>query len=379
MSENATQRPGKPRSSTRFFHPLLGSNLGTLREVFKTYGPADSSARWRVAAAYGAALGRWPFSTIEKAWVAATQSRQPATQAPVFILGHWRSGTTHLYNLMACDRRFGYVSPLATGMPWDFLILGRLLGPILNRVMPRDRLIDNIPVTPTSPQEDEIALASMTRQSFFHGLFFPEHLEEALRQHVFFDETSPEEVEKWCETFRYFLGKVQRQHRGRRLMIKNPVYTARVALLHRLFPDARFIHVHRHPEEVFRSTKSFYSKLLPWLALQKVPELDMDRIILEVYVRMMESVIEESKDLPPDQFVEIGFSELEESPMEVMESIYGRLGLGEFGSVRSPFQSYLDSISGYRKNPHSPPASDRERVYEQARSLYEHWGYPQSS
>ena len=27
-------------------------------------------------------------------------------QAPTFILGHWRSGTTHLHNLLCQDRRF---------------------------------------------------------------------------------------------------------------------------------------------------------------------------------------------------------------------------------------------------------------------------------
>ena len=31
---------------------------------------------------------------------------------PIFILGPWRSGTTHLHNLLCQDRRFGYVSAL---------------------------------------------------------------------------------------------------------------------------------------------------------------------------------------------------------------------------------------------------------------------------
>src|SRR4051795_11275452 len=33
-----------------------------------------------------------------------------ATQVepPLFILGHYRSGTTHLHNLLALDRRFAY-------------------------------------------------------------------------------------------------------------------------------------------------------------------------------------------------------------------------------------------------------------------------------
>src|SRR3712207_6546804 len=29
-------------------------------------------------------------------------------KSPVFILGHWRSGTTHLHNLLCVDRQFAY-------------------------------------------------------------------------------------------------------------------------------------------------------------------------------------------------------------------------------------------------------------------------------
>ena len=30
------------------------------------------------------------------------------TQPPIFIIGHWRSGTTYLHELMVCDERLAY-------------------------------------------------------------------------------------------------------------------------------------------------------------------------------------------------------------------------------------------------------------------------------
>ena len=36
-------------------------------------------------------------------------------------------------------------------------------------------------------------------------------------------------------------------------MLKSPVHTARVELLLRLFPDAQFVYIHRHPETIYRS------------------------------------------------------------------------------------------------------------------------------
>lgn len=38
-------------------------------------------------------------------------------QEPVFILGHPRTGTTHVFNLMALDDRFIFANTLMVGFP----------------------------------------------------------------------------------------------------------------------------------------------------------------------------------------------------------------------------------------------------------------------
>ena len=55
---------------------------------------------------------------------------RPLDPPPIFLLGHWRSGTTHLYNLLG-QGDFAYVDPIAAGLPWEFLTLGRWLRPLL--------------------------------------------------------------------------------------------------------------------------------------------------------------------------------------------------------------------------------------------------------
>ena len=72
---------------------------------------------------------------------------------PLFVLGIWRSGTTHLFNLMSRDPRFAWPDPIATGLPWNFLLVGRALRPLLERALPESRLIDNVAVNPDSPYE----------------------------------------------------------------------------------------------------------------------------------------------------------------------------------------------------------------------------------
>src|SRR3954451_1332696 len=42
-------------------------------------------------------------------------------EAPVFILGTWRSGTTHLHNLLSIDRRFAFPNLFEVTYPLTFL------------------------------------------------------------------------------------------------------------------------------------------------------------------------------------------------------------------------------------------------------------------
>ena len=41
----------------------------------------------------------------------------PLAHDPVFILGHWRSGTTFVHNVLSCDKRFGYCTTYQTVFP----------------------------------------------------------------------------------------------------------------------------------------------------------------------------------------------------------------------------------------------------------------------
>ena len=371
MSEHRRQ----PRL-VRLNHPLMGADPATLIRVLADGGRIEARALPMVAAALGSAVGRLPFSLAERGWT-ALRSRGQEAPAPVFIVGHWRSGTTHLYNVLARDPGFGYVTPHATGMPWDFLLLGSLLRPVLERAIPEDRLIDRVPVTPDAPQEDEIALASMQTLSFYHGIYFPRRLDEWFDRGVFFDGASAREVDRWCERMRHFMAKLALSQPGRRPLIKNPVYSTRVALLRRLWPDARFVHIHRNPYIVFQSTRNFYRKLLPAFALQPHDPGAIDELVLSRYPRMMQTLVDDLAQLPPNRMVEVGFDEFARQPMAVIERIYRTLELEGFDKAQPAFADYLASIDDYRRNRYGFPAADNQRVAERWRQFIEHWGYEQ--
>ncbi|MEL6258849.1 MAG: sulfotransferase, partial [Pseudomonadota bacterium] len=318
-------------------HPLSGADLGTLRRVLRQAGPGVDQARLR--GIYASVLGRAPFTGIEKALGPGPDGN---LEPPIFLLGHWRSGTTHLYNTMSLGD-FGYVPPTVVGMPWEMLYLGRAIQPLLNKALPNSRYIDNIPVTPTSPQEDEIAIANMSDMSFYHAIYFPAQFEHFLNRGLFFDGASEAQIDAWKQAFLRFLRKLER-HQGKRLLIKNPVYTARPSLLRDMFPGAKFVHIHRDPFDVFLSMRNFWTQLLKVMALQPYEHVDIDQVVLTTYDRMMALFEAQTADWDAPDFVEIAYADLDADPLGSLKSIYDTLDLPNFETAAPVFSRYLDSV-----------------------------------
>ncbi len=330
-------------------HPLSGADLGTLWSVLTRSGGVASGKLMKTAGIVGAAVGRWPFSTAEYYALSGSLPDLTDMPPPIFIVGHWRSGTTHLYNIMSKDA-FGFVPPVATGLPWDLMGLARALGPLLDKALPESRFIDNIPVTPDAPQEDEIALANMTPLSFYHAIYFPERFTDYLTEGLFFDNCSADDITAWRERFEHFMRKLYVHQDRKRLLIKNPVYTARVSLLHEIMPQARFIHIHRNPYDVFVSMRNFYKKLLKEFALQDYAHVDIDQAILDTYARMMRILDEDLAALPRHLYTELSYDHLDDEPLTAVEQIYRDLDIEGFETIRPTFSAYLDSVKTYKKN-----------------------------
>lgn len=354
-------------------HPLCGANLETLTTVAGRSGlPADVGQGAMIGLA---ALARWPFSTAEKLLMESRLPAEGEMPAPVFILGHWRSGTTHLYNIMCQSGDWGFVPPVATGLPWDLFGLAKVFNPLLERALPEHRYIDNIPVNPDSPQEDEIAIANMSELSFYHAIYFPRAFAENLQRGLFLDGCSTADIRGWRQQFRYFLRKLYLHQGERPLLIKNPVYTGRAAMLREMYPTAKFIHIHRNPYDVFVSMRNFYSKLLKEFALQSYDHVDIDEAIFSVYDRMMQAYEADTADMSGEELVELRYDELDAAPIAAVEKVYSQLGFGGFEPAKERFERYLASVSSFKKNEFSYSDEAAAKVEHRLAPWLEKWGY----
>ena len=63
---------------------------------------------------------------------------------PIFIIGHWRSGTTLLHEYMIQDKQFAFADTYSCFAPQHFLFSRRFFEPWVTFLMPKKRPMDNI-------------------------------------------------------------------------------------------------------------------------------------------------------------------------------------------------------------------------------------------
>jgi len=298
------------------------------------------------------------------------------TKPPLFILGHWRSGTTLLHYLFAHDTsQFTFANTYQVVNPRTFLTSEEVITRRFARLVPSTRPMDNMELSFGSPQEDEFAPLLLTFYSLYLGISFPNRLDHYSR-YLTFRGASPEETEQWKKAFIWFCKKLSLNNHTA-LLLKSPAHTARIRLLLEMFPEARFVHIHRDPYRVFQSQKHYFDTAIWYTYLQK-PDLEtIDDGILQRYQTMYDAFFEDLHLIPKDRFCEVRFDELERDPVHVMQGIYEKLSLCGFDSFQPALRSYVESLSGYQKNEYtSLDEKSRQRVAETWTRSFQEWGYP---
>jgi hypothetical protein len=193
-------------------------------------------------------------------------------------------------------------------------------------------------------------------------------------------------AERWMASFLWFLKKVtlaDSLKRGgdgsapRPLLIKSPVHTARLALLLRLFPKARFVFLHREPLEVFASAAHMAASYFPYVYLTSPSDSELTEYTLLQHRMLYAAYLRERGAVPRGRLVEIAFAELDADPVAAMRRVYRALRWEESWAGAEPaVRSYLEPLADFRKNDLRPlPPRLRARVERECREAAEAFGY----
>ena len=142
---------------TQFKLPPISTLAGsTLLNFFKVLLQGKASPKYYIKVFYKKRVSKLKFE-----------------KPPLFILGHWRSGTTLLYNMLCSDSETGYVTTYRSFFPNN---LGSKLvfKSFMRKNTLRKRPSDNVQLDVDFPQEDEFAFSNMQHNAYFNFFYFPE-------------------------------------------------------------------------------------------------------------------------------------------------------------------------------------------------------------
>ena len=318
-------------------------------------------------------LNSW-HDLLESVFLGGRIARQKIEHPPIFILGHWRSGTTLLHNLITLDPQFTYPNLYQVMYPGNFLLTERITTRLTGWILPETRPMDNIPAGWNLPQEDEMGLLVMTLMSPYLMLAHQGAPDKTRR---FFDlkELTADERRRWQDAFLTFVKKLTVRS-NKPIVLKSPSHTYRIPILLEMFPDARFVYIYRDPYAVYSSAMHLRRTLFRENGLGKPNFVGMEEEIMQVYTSCIETYQRTNHLIPAARLCELKFEDLETDPLGQMRRVYDSLGLTGWNQMEPAIQKELPALNKYRKNSFDMDEETMRRVYSRWRSGFDIYGYP---
>lgn len=377
MSSTATkpERPATAAKPGRQWSPRMWIGMS-----FSTWAALLIRNRFRISPRHWPktisitliSLGNSFWWAVEQLLFGRAIRRTVVDPQPLIILGHWRSGTTWLHELLGLDRRFTSPSTIQAMSPNNFLVTKWWVTRLFFWLMPARRPMDNMPMGWDRPQEDEFAMANLGQPSSYLTIAFPNN-GPVFQEYLTLD-VPPAALKRWKYTLLYFLKKVTYAD-PKRLIIKSPPHTARVRVLLEMFPQARFVHIVRDPYVLYASSCNLWKRLYDAHGMQIPNYQGIEQYVLDTFVQLDEAFERDRKLIPPGRLFEIKYEDLVQDPVARLAEIYEHLNLGDFQVVRAEVERFVAEAADYQTNRYSITDADRQIVARRWSGYLERHGY----
>lgn len=288
-------------------------------------------------------------------WQDYPQIERETIDSPVIIAGLPRSGTTHLVNLIASDKRFRAMPlwearrPVATG----------------DNTKP-ERTTDN-PRYQLCAEEWQRMSATLPLLSVMHPMH-PDHIHEEIelqcadfstyilewlayvprwRDYYFSQDQTPHYafMKKGIQTLQWYSAR-------ERWILKSPQHLEQLPVLRKTFPDATIVVTHRDPVSVIASAATMFA----YGARMRCAQVDT-RAIGNYWVdrveHLLRACVRDRDNIPAAQSVDVLFHEFMGDETGTLEKIYQTAGVDLSDTARTEHASY---IAQHARNKHGQMA-----------------------
>ncbi len=313
------------------------------------------------------------FILIEKIKYWEKVKKTSIERPPVFIIGHWRSGTTFLQQLIHLDNQFTAPTVVQIVTPEHFLISSKYWVPILNALMPEKRPMDEIEMKPLAPFEDEWALLRMGSETPLLKVFFPSSKTKFLSGTGDFIPQG-KKLTVWKENFMNFSKKIT-YLTNKQIVFKNPFHTPRMSIIADMFPGARFIHIVRHPFKIVPSAIYTWNIISDQNALKSGWKSPSVEDTAEIVSEFWHSVNENKDRLKSNEFAEVKYEDLEINPVRELKSIYEKLDLQFTPEFEAGIIQFMEEKKNYKKNVFNLSDEEKTIISKKLRNYFQTYNY----
>lgn len=325
-------------------------------------------------------IGSLPERLLLGAWLRLRPPKIEPHQAPVFVLGYFRSGTTFLQSLLAAD-------PILRSPRWSEVLAPQtfVVGWMIFRYLfvPFERLmrLDGVaPIAAHLPAEDDFALNNWGGASVLAGRAVLPSQQDFYDRFNDLDDLTPRERARWRAYQLAFVRKLTLTSKGHRLVLKSPSHTARVRYLLDLFPGAKFVHISRPPELVFQSNLLLVRELQRAFALQPpLPSDEQEEIIVREYLATERHYLADRALVPPGDLAEMRLDRLSADPVGEMKRVYRELGLAFSPAFEAALAPVVASFGKRTPNQHPELTGAQKARAARLQPLAASFGYDNSS
>ncbi len=280
------------------------------------------------------------------------------SKPPIFIIGHWRTGSTLLHQLFSLDPQFTTPTMVQTTIPDHFLFSTKYYLPILKKALPKTRPMDKVALSPLQPQEDEFALIRMGSESPLEKLIFPSGEGYFLDGYSY--TPTGKKLELWKKNLLSFYKKITLQE-GKQIVSKNPYHTKRLELLAEMFPGAKFIHITRDPKIVVPSTIRMWNIVARENKLKRgwtSPSISEATTVLRSYLDHV-TLCKQKLENP---FTELRFEDLEKQPVKILKKIYSDLEIPWSEAFETAVNKFMRANKGFEKNAYKLSSEEEQTI-----------------
>jgi hypothetical protein len=205
------------------------------------------------------------------------------------------------------------------------------------------------------PQEEEIALGNMQHISFYNFFYYPNELDSSIEKSLYFKNISKEEFEQWKQNYLRLVKIALINTNGKTFVAKNPPNTFRVRLLLEMFPEAKFIYIHRNTYQTIFSFLKFINSVHEGIKYQDYNLKDHNIKLIGLYKKMLEQYQADKHLIPEENLIDIKFEDFEQNMLSEIDRVFKTLDLPGYEKAMPVIKEYYNEIQDYKRKRHKLP------------------------